>query len=69
MIGISWGGFNSLQVAARRPEELKAVVSIASTDGRFNDDVHFMGGCVLTKNFTWAASMFAINCVRLIRRL
>src|SRR6187200_1975780 len=32
MIGISWGGFNGLQVAARRPKELKAVISLCSTD-------------------------------------
>ncbi|MEM6578809.1 MAG: CocE/NonD family hydrolase, partial [Pseudomonadota bacterium] len=31
MIGISWGGFNGLQVAARRPEPLKAIVTICST--------------------------------------
>ena len=34
MIGISWGGFNGLQVAARRPPALKAIVSICSTDDR-----------------------------------
>ena len=28
MIGISWGGFNGLQVAARRPPALKAVISL-----------------------------------------
>ncbi|MEC8792424.1 MAG: CocE/NonD family hydrolase, partial [Pseudomonadota bacterium] len=28
MIGISWGGFNGLQVAARAPEGLDAVVTI-----------------------------------------
>lgn len=61
MIGISWGGFNSLQVAARRPPELKAIVSMCSTDDRYADDIHYMGGCMLTENFTWAASMFAIN--------
>src|SRR5919205_2559826 len=26
IIGISWGGFNGLQIAARRPPELKAVI-------------------------------------------
>ena len=31
MIGISWGGFNGLQVAALRPEPLKAIVTICST--------------------------------------
>ncbi|RKL46406.1 hypothetical protein BFJ70_g2898 [Fusarium oxysporum] len=61
MIGISWGGFNGLQVAARRPPELKAVISICSTDMRYDDDIHYMGGCILTENLTWAASMFSIN--------
>ena len=28
MMGISWGGFNGLQVAARQPEALKAIVTI-----------------------------------------
>ncbi|HFU2587496.1 TPA: CocE/NonD family hydrolase [Campylobacter jejuni] len=27
MMGKSWGGFNSLQVAARRPKNLKAIIS------------------------------------------
>ena len=44
MIGISWGGFNGLQVAARRPPALKAIVTLCSTDDRYADDVHYMGG-------------------------
>ncbi len=28
MIGISWGGFNGLQMAARRPPALKALISL-----------------------------------------
>src|SRR3546814_13849470 len=32
MIGISWGGFNGLQVAARQPEALQAVVTLCSPD-------------------------------------
>ena len=59
MIGISWGGFNGLQVAARRPPELKAVVSICSTDDRYADDIHSMGGCMLVDNVAWASAMFA----------
>ena len=47
MIGISWGGFNGLQVAARRPPALKAIITLCSTDDRYADDVHYMGGCVL----------------------
>ncbi len=61
MIGISWGGFNGLQVAARRPKELKAVISLCSTDDRYNDDIHFMGGCLLVDKLGWASTMFAIN--------
>ena len=48
MMGISWGGFNGLQVAARRPPALKAIVTICSTDDRYADDVHYMGGAKLT---------------------
>lgn len=61
MIGISWGGFNGLQLAARRPEPLRAVVTVCSTDDRYADDVHYMGGCLLGDNLSWAAVMFAFN--------
>src|SRR5262249_8058200 len=54
MFGISWGGFNALQVAARRPPALKAIVAICSTDDRYPDDVHYMGGAQLTAGFAWA---------------
>lgn len=60
MIGISWGGFNGLQIAARRPPALKAVISLCSTDDRYADDVHYMGGCLLTENLNWASVMFSI---------
>ena len=59
MVGISWGGFNGLQLAYRRPPELKAVVSVASTTDRYADDIHYMGGCLLSDNTNWAAQMFA----------
>ena len=61
MIGISWGGFNGLQVAARRPPALKAIVSICSTDDRYADDIHYMGGCLLNDNAAWNSYMFSIN--------
>ncbi|MDQ0471258.1 CocE/NonD family hydrolase [Labrys wisconsinensis] len=59
MIGKSWGGFNALQVAARRPPALKAVISVCSTDDRYADDVHFMGGALLNDNLSWGAAMLA----------
>ena len=61
MMGISWGGFNALQVAARRPESLGAIATVCSTDDRYADDVHYMGGCLLGDNLSWASTMFNFN--------
>jgi hypothetical protein len=44
MFGISWGGFNSIQIAARRPSGLKAIIAIEATEDLFHDDVHFIDG-------------------------
>lgn len=59
MMGISWGGFNGLQVAALRPPALKAVISIASTADRYNDDIHYKGGALLSANVFWAGTMLS----------
>ena len=59
MMGISWGGFNSLQVASMRPPALKAVISIASTADRYTDDIHYKGGCLLSANVYWAGTMLS----------
>ncbi|MGW2087758.1 CocE/NonD family hydrolase [Streptomyces sp. NPDC001880] len=60
MFGISWGGFNSLQIAALAPEPLKAIVTVCSTDDRYDNDVHYMGGSVLAVDMhAWAATMLA----------
>jgi uncharacterized protein len=61
MMGKSWGGFNSLQVAAQRPGELKAIVTVCSTDDRYADDVHYMGGCLLNENLTWGSVLMSYN--------
>ncbi len=62
IFGKSWGGFNALQIAARRPPQLKAVIAMHFTDDRYNDDVHYMGGCLLTSQMlAWAAVMFTAN--------
>src|SRR5499426_1727482 len=44
MFGISWGGFNSIHMAMRRPPALKAIVAVDATDDLYQDDVHFMDG-------------------------
>lgn len=55
MMGISWGGFNALQVAALRPPALKAIITLCSTDDRYADDAHYMGGCLLNENMQWGS--------------
>ncbi|WP_405885585.1 CocE/NonD family hydrolase [Streptomyces sp. NBC_01136] len=47
MFGISSGGFTSLRIAALAPEPLKAIVAVCSTDDRYDNDVHHMGGSAL----------------------
>lgn len=59
MMGISWGGFNCLQVAALKPPALKAVISIASTVDRYNDDIHYKNGAHLSAQLSWAGTMLA----------
>ncbi len=44
MWGISWGGFNALQVALRQPPALKAILALHAADDLFHDDVHFIDG-------------------------
>ena len=64
IFGISWGGFNGLQIAARRPPQLKAIITVASTDDRYADDVHYRGGCLLaTDQLPWASRMFVLNAL------
>ncbi len=44
--GISWGGFNAIQMASRRqtPEALRAIVAIDASDDLFRDDIHNIDG-------------------------
>ncbi len=63
MFGISWGGFNALQVAALQPPALKAIVTLCSTDDRYADDVHYMGGSKLASaELGWAGFFFGDMC-------
>lgn len=61
MMGISWGGFNSLQIAARKPPHLQAIVISSFTDDRYSDDMHYMGGALLSDNIAESATMFAYS--------
>jgi hypothetical protein len=55
MFGISWGGFNSIQMAARNVPALKAIIAIDATEDLFQDDVHYMDGIMHLDS--WEMSM------------
>jgi len=44
MFGISWGGFNSIQMASLNPPALKAIIAVDATEDLYQDDVHYMDG-------------------------
>lgn len=62
MTGMSWSGFNSLQVAARRPPALRTIITVCSTDDRYDNDVHYMGGSLLAfYQPMWGSKLHAYN--------
>jgi len=61
MMGKSWGAYNSLQIAARRPPELKAVICVMGTDDRYAECIHYSGGALLNDNFWWGCIMQLFN--------
>ena len=44
MMGISYGGFTALQVAAHNPPHLTSIIPVDFTDDRYTDDCHYRGG-------------------------
>jgi uncharacterized protein len=61
MMGKSWGAYNSLQVAARNPGALRAIIAVMGTDDRFAECVHYSGGSLLNDNFWWGCIMQMFN--------
>lgn len=59
MWGISWGGFNTLQVAALQPPALKAIMPMGFTHDRYNGDCHYMGGCMIEGNTSWGGTLLS----------
>ena len=54
MRGLSWGGINTLQIAAMRPPALKAILAMGATDTRYGNDAHYVGGALGHTNLQWA---------------
>jgi putative CocE/NonD family hydrolase len=61
IMGISWGGFNGLQIGALAPDPLKAIITLCSTADRYADDIHYKGGCLLNENLGWGATMWSYS--------
>ncbi len=60
MMGTSWGGTSALQAAAAGSGLLRAVIAVCATNDRYSDDIHHMGGCLLTDSIEWGATLPAI---------
>ncbi|MDA9109378.1 CocE/NonD family hydrolase [Woeseiaceae bacterium] len=55
MFGISWGGFNSIQMAMRNPSALKAFVAVMATEYLYAEDVHYIDG-IMVAGDSWMMS-------------
>ena len=51
MMGISWSGFNTLQMAMLHAPELKAILAVDATAELFHDDIHYIDGMVHIDEF------------------
>jgi len=61
MFGISWSGFNAIQMAVRQPPALKAFIALMATEDLYQEDVHYMDGIMHTD--LWMMSNDLYNCV------
>jgi predicted acyl esterase len=57
MLGISWGAFNSIQMAMRHPPALKAILAVEGTERLFTEDVHYMDGIMHVDEFEVAMDL------------
>ncbi len=60
MRGISWGGINTLQIAAMRPPALKAIIALGCSDNRYTNDAHYIGGALGHTNLQWGVGFKAV---------
>jgi uncharacterized protein len=58
MFGISWGGFNAIQMAARNPPALKAIIAVDATEDLYQDDVHYMDGIMHVDSWEMSQDLY-----------
>ena len=61
MMGYSWGGITSMQIASRRPPALKAIIPVTSSVDRYYDDGSYFVGCYSGQTVGWGVEMDAFN--------
>jgi len=61
MYGLSWGAFNSLMVARRKPPALKAILIAHASDDLYYQDVHYIDGVMHTD--VWEAMIDTYNAL------
>ncbi len=58
MFGISWGGFNSIQMAVRNPPALKAFIALMATEDLYQEDVHYIDGIIHTDSWMMSNDLY-----------
>jgi len=58
MFGISWGGFNSIQMAVRNPPALKAFIAVMATEDLYQEDVHYIDGIMHTDSWMMSNDLY-----------
>jgi putative CocE/NonD family hydrolase len=58
MFGISWGGFNSIQMAVRQPPALKAFIALMATEDLYQEDVHYIDGIIHTDSWMMSHDLY-----------
>jgi uncharacterized protein len=61
MYGLSWGAFNSLMIARRKPPALKAILIAHVSDDLYYQDVHFVDGVMHTD--VWESMIDSYNAL------
>jgi len=57
MMGISWGGFNAIQLANLHPPALKSIIAMCATEDLFHDDIHYIDGLMHVDEFELGMDM------------
>jgi putative CocE/NonD family hydrolase len=58
MLGISWGGFNAIQMAGRGHPALKAIIAIDATEDLYQEDVHYIDGIMHLDSWEMSAELY-----------